>query len=47
MDRAHRENLSDSSGSLTPPHAAAKNPFDQLITQLTGQTKPARSLTPP
>jgi len=47
MDRAHRENLSDSSGSLTPPHAGAKNPFDQLITQLTGQTKPARSLTPP
>jgi hypothetical protein len=47
MDRAHRENLSDSSGSLTPPHAGARNPFDQLITQLTGQTKPARPLTPP
>ena len=47
MDRAHRENLSDSSGSLTPPHTGAKNPFDQLITQLTGQTKPARPLTPP
>ena len=47
MDRAHRENLSDSSGSLTPPRAGAKNPFDQLITQLTGQTKPTRSLTPP
>jgi hypothetical protein len=47
MDRARREHLPGSSASLTPPRAGAKNPFDQLITQLTGQTKPARSLTPP
>src|SRR5215469_2827838 len=46
MDRAHHGNLLDSSGSLTPPHAGATNPFDRLITQLTGQTKPAQSLTP-
>jgi hypothetical protein len=47
MDRAHHENFSDPSPSLTPPQAGAKNPFDQLITQLTGRTKPAQSLTPP
>jgi hypothetical protein len=46
MDRAHRENLLDSSESLTPPKAGARNPFDRLITQLTRQTKPAPPLTP-
>lgn len=47
MDRAHHENFSDPFQSLTPPQTWARNPFDQLITRLTGQTKPARSLTPP
>jgi hypothetical protein len=46
-DRAHHENFSDSFQSLTPPRVGARNPFDQLITQLTGQTKPVQSLTPP
>ena len=47
MDRAHRENFSDSPGSLTPPRAGARSAFDQLISHLTGQAKPAPSLTPP
>jgi hypothetical protein len=47
MNRAHHENFSDPAPSLTPPQAGAKNPFDQLITQLTGRTKSVRSLTPP
>jgi hypothetical protein len=46
-DRAHHENFSDPSQSLTPPQAWQRNPFDQLLTHLTGQTKPAQSLTPP
>jgi hypothetical protein len=47
MGRAHHENFSDPAPSLTPPQAGAKNPFNELITQLTGRTTPARSLTPP
>jgi len=47
MDRAHRENFSDSFPSLTPPRTGARNPFDLLITHLTGPTKSAQSLTPP
>jgi len=47
MDRAHRENFSESFPSLTPPTAGARNPFDLLITHLTGPTKSAQSLTPP
>jgi hypothetical protein len=47
MDRAHHENFSDPVQSLTPPQARQRNPFDQLLTYLTGQTKPAQSLTPP
>jgi hypothetical protein len=43
MDRAHAENYP----SLTPPRAEATNPFDELITGLTGQAKPVQSLTPP
>ena len=46
-DRAHHENFSDPFQSLTPPQAWQRNPFDQLLTYLTGQTKPAQSLTPP
>jgi hypothetical protein len=46
MVRAHQENF-DRFQSLTPPRAGARNPFDQLITYLTGQTKPVQSLTPP
>ena len=41
MDRAHRENFSDSFPSLTPPRAGARNPFDLLITHLSGPTKSA------
>ena len=47
MDRAHHENFSDPFQSLAPPQARQRNPFDQLLTHLTGQTKPAQSLTPP
>ena len=47
MDRAHHENFSDPFRSLTPPQARQRNPFDQLIMHLTGQTNPAQSLTPP
>jgi hypothetical protein len=47
MDRAHRENFSDPFPSLTPPRTGARNPFDLLITHLTGPTKSAQSLTPP
>ena len=47
MDRAYRENSADSFPSLTPPRAGARNPFDLLITHLTGPTKSAQSLTPP
>jgi hypothetical protein len=47
MDRAHHENFSDPFQSLTPPQARQRNPFDQLLTHLIGQTKPAQSLTPP
>jgi hypothetical protein len=47
MDRAHHENFSDPVQSLTPPQARQRNPFDQLLTHLIGQTKPAPSLTPP
>lgn len=39
-DRAHRGNFSDSSATLTPPRAGARSPFDELITNLTGQAKP-------
>jgi hypothetical protein len=46
-DRAHHENFSDPFQSLTPPQAWQRNPFDQLLTHLTGQIKPAQSLTPP
>jgi hypothetical protein len=37
IDRAHRENFSDSFQSLTPPRAGARNPFDLLITHPTGR----------
>lgn len=47
MDRAHHENFADPFQSLTPPPAGTSNPFDQLITQLTGPKKPAGALTPP
>jgi len=47
MDRAHHENFSDPFQSLTPPQARQRNSFDQLLTQLIGQTKPGQSLTPP
>jgi hypothetical protein len=47
MDRAHHENFPDPFQSLTPPQARQRNPFDQLIMHLTGQTNPAQSLTPP
>src|SRR6516164_3023846 len=47
MDRAHHENFSDPFQSLTPPQARQRNSFDQLLTQLIGQTKPAPSLMPP
>jgi hypothetical protein len=36
MDRAHRENFSDSFQSLAPPRAGARNPFDLLITHPIG-----------
>jgi hypothetical protein len=47
MDRAYRENSADYFPSLTPPRAGARNPFELLITNLTGPTKSAQSLTPP
>ena len=47
MDRAHHENFSDPFQSLTPPQARQRNSFDQLLTHLIRQTKPAPSLTPP
>ena len=47
MDRAHRDNFADPFQSLTPPQPGQRSPFDQLITHLTGQTKPTPSLTPP
>ena len=48
MDRAHHENFSEPFQSLTsPPQARQRNSFDQLLTHLIGQTKPAQSLTPP
>ena len=47
MDRAHHTNSLDPFQSRTPPQSGQMDPFDQLITRLTGQTKPVQTLTPP
>jgi hypothetical protein len=48
MDRAHRENFTDAAQSSAPPRAKHRRSFDELVTQLTGESKPVdQSLTPP
>ena len=47
MDRAHRQNFSDATPTLTPPGARATNPFAQQAAHPKPLTKPVASLTPP